>query len=55
MGWKQERGESCEVLCIYLMLQDSYNVSTSVLINSVPAWHYTAFGSLAFVELREGT
>lgn len=32
--WKQERGESCEALCICLMLQDSYNVSTSVLINS---------------------
>jgi len=55
MGWKQERGESCEVLCIYLMLQDSYNVSTSVLINSIPAWRCTAFGSLAFLELQEGT
>lgn len=55
VGWKQERGESCEVLCFYLMLQDSYNVSASVLINSVPAWRCTAFGSLAFVELQEGT
>lgn len=51
MGWRQERGESCEVLCIYVTLQDSNNVSTSVLINPVPAWRCTAFGSLAFVEL----
>lgn len=54
-GWKQERGESCEVFCIYLMLQDSSNVSASVLINSVSAWYCTAFGSLAFVEVCKGS
>lgn len=55
MGWKQEKGESWEALCIDLMLQDSYNVSISVLINSVPAQHCAALGSLAFGEQQEGT
>lgn len=52
-----EAGEGRELwsALYYLMLQDSYNVKSSVLINSIPAWHCTAFGSLAFVELREGT
>lgn len=50
-----EGGESCEVFCVYLMLQDNSNVSVSVLINSVSVWYCTAFGSLAFVDLCKGT